>query len=93
MVALARAGRRVVRLSGGDAPSVARAEAEIAACRTAGFAVETVPVIPPLQGQAGRAGSARPGGDNANFERADKTATLPSPPPRGTPRRKRRGAP
>ena len=45
MVALARAGRRVVRLSGGDAPGVARAEAEIAACRAAGLAVEAVPGI------------------------------------------------
>jgi len=40
MIALAKAGRRVVRLSG---TSVAFAEAEIAACRAAGVAVEVVP--------------------------------------------------
>jgi uroporphyrin-III C-methyltransferase/precorrin-2 dehydrogenase/sirohydrochlorin ferrochelatase len=43
MIALARAGRRVVRLKGGDAPAVA----EIAACRAAGIAVEVVPGVTP----------------------------------------------
>jgi uroporphyrin-III C-methyltransferase / precorrin-2 dehydrogenase / sirohydrochlorin ferrochelatase len=50
MVALTRAGRRVVRLVGAEAASIARAEAEIAACRAAGVAVEMVPrVVPPPQ--------------------------------------------
>jgi uroporphyrin-III C-methyltransferase / precorrin-2 dehydrogenase / sirohydrochlorin ferrochelatase len=43
MVALARAGRRVVRLVSAEASSLARAEHEIAACRAAGVAVEVVP--------------------------------------------------
>jgi uroporphyrin-III C-methyltransferase/precorrin-2 dehydrogenase/sirohydrochlorin ferrochelatase len=46
MIALAEAGRRVVRLRGGDAASAARAESEIAACRAAGIAVEVVPGVP-----------------------------------------------
>jgi len=41
MIALARAGRCVVRLVGGEA-GIARAEAEIAACRAAGVAVELI---------------------------------------------------
>ena len=41
MVGLAKAGRRVVRLKGGD-PA---ADEEIAACRKAGIAVEAVPGI------------------------------------------------
>jgi uroporphyrin-III C-methyltransferase/precorrin-2 dehydrogenase/sirohydrochlorin ferrochelatase len=41
MVSLARAGRRVVRLTGGDG----RAGAEIAACRAAGIAVTVVPGV------------------------------------------------
>jgi len=51
IIALARAGRRVVRLV------TARAEAEIAACRAAGVTVEVVPpvVIPPPQGEGGDA--------------------------------------
>ncbi|MBV8753654.1 MAG: uroporphyrinogen-III C-methyltransferase [Hyphomicrobiales bacterium] len=42
LIALAKAGRHVVRLTG---PGVARAEAEIAACRTAGVTVEIVPTV------------------------------------------------
>jgi uroporphyrin-III C-methyltransferase/precorrin-2 dehydrogenase/sirohydrochlorin ferrochelatase len=43
MIALARAGRRVVRLVSAQAESIARAEEEIAACRAAGVMVEVVP--------------------------------------------------
>jgi uroporphyrin-III C-methyltransferase/precorrin-2 dehydrogenase/sirohydrochlorin ferrochelatase len=55
MVALAGAGRRVVHLVGGDEASRARAEAEIAACRVAGIAVEVVPgvLIPPPKPEGG----------------------------------------
>jgi siroheme synthase len=35
----------VVRLASGDAPSRARIESEIAACRAAGIAVEVVPGV------------------------------------------------
>jgi uroporphyrin-III C-methyltransferase / precorrin-2 dehydrogenase / sirohydrochlorin ferrochelatase len=62
MIALARAGRRVVRLCAGDEAGVARAEAEIAACRAAGIAVEVVPglLIPPTKGEGGE--RSEPGG-------------------------------
>ncbi len=71
-IGLARSGRRVVRLIGGDA--------DIAACRAAGIAVEVVPGVPPLKAEDGRARSARPGGArNAYSERAEGTPTLPSP--------------
>jgi uroporphyrin-III C-methyltransferase/precorrin-2 dehydrogenase/sirohydrochlorin ferrochelatase len=55
MVALAGAGRRVVHLVGSDEASRARAEAEIAACRVAGIAVEVVPgvLIPPPKPEGG----------------------------------------
>jgi uroporphyrin-III C-methyltransferase / precorrin-2 dehydrogenase / sirohydrochlorin ferrochelatase len=43
IIALARAGRRVVRLVSGQAESIARGEEEIAACRAAGVTVEVVP--------------------------------------------------
>jgi uroporphyrin-III C-methyltransferase / precorrin-2 dehydrogenase / sirohydrochlorin ferrochelatase len=42
MVELAKSGKRVVRLSSGDAMNSGTAEAEIAACRTAGIAVQIV---------------------------------------------------
>ena len=45
MITLARAGRRVVRLAGGDPMLSGRAGGEIAACRAAGIAVEVVPGI------------------------------------------------
>jgi len=44
MIALARAGRRVVRLVG-DAANFASAEAEIAACRAAGIATELISTV------------------------------------------------
>jgi uroporphyrin-III C-methyltransferase / precorrin-2 dehydrogenase / sirohydrochlorin ferrochelatase len=57
MIALARHGRRVVRLKGGDPMIFGRAGEEIAACRAAGIAVEVVPGISAAQGA--RAGSRR----------------------------------
>ncbi len=56
MVALARAGKRVVRLKGGDPMIFGRASEEIAACRAAGIAVEIVPGITAAQGAASRLG-------------------------------------
>jgi uroporphyrin-III C-methyltransferase/precorrin-2 dehydrogenase/sirohydrochlorin ferrochelatase len=56
MVSLARAGKRVVRLKGGDPLIFGRAGEEIAACRAAGIAVEIVPGISAAQGAASRLG-------------------------------------
>ncbi len=56
MVSLARAGKRVVRLKGGDPMIFGRAGEEIAACRAAGIAVEVVPGISAAQGAASRLG-------------------------------------
>jgi uroporphyrin-III C-methyltransferase/precorrin-2 dehydrogenase/sirohydrochlorin ferrochelatase len=52
MVSLAKAGRCVVRLKGGDPMLFGRADEEIAACRAAGIAVEVVPGITTAQGAA-----------------------------------------
>jgi uroporphyrin-III C-methyltransferase / precorrin-2 dehydrogenase / sirohydrochlorin ferrochelatase len=54
MISLARAGRRVVRLKGGDPMIFGRADEEIAACRAAGIGVEVVPGITTAQGAASR---------------------------------------
>jgi len=54
MISLAKAGRRVVRLKGGDPMIFGRADEEIAACRAAGVAVEAVPGITTAQGVASR---------------------------------------
>jgi uroporphyrin-III C-methyltransferase/precorrin-2 dehydrogenase/sirohydrochlorin ferrochelatase len=54
MIALAKAGRRVVRLKGGDPMIFGRADEEISACRTAGIKVEVVPGITTAQGAASR---------------------------------------
>jgi uroporphyrin-III C-methyltransferase / precorrin-2 dehydrogenase / sirohydrochlorin ferrochelatase len=54
MVSLARQGKRVVRLKGGDPLIFARAAEEIAACRAANIAVEVVPGITAAQGAAAR---------------------------------------
>ncbi len=54
MVSLAKAGRRVVRLKGGDPMIFGRANEEIAACRAAGITVEVVPGITTAQGAASR---------------------------------------
>jgi uroporphyrin-III C-methyltransferase/precorrin-2 dehydrogenase/sirohydrochlorin ferrochelatase len=56
MVGLAKAGRRVVRLKGGDPMIFGRAGEEIAACRKARVAVEVVPGITAAQGAASRLG-------------------------------------
>jgi uroporphyrin-III C-methyltransferase/precorrin-2 dehydrogenase/sirohydrochlorin ferrochelatase len=56
MVSLARAGKRVVRLKGGDPLIFGRAGEEIAVCRAAGLAVEIVPGISAAQGAAARLG-------------------------------------
>jgi uroporphyrin-III C-methyltransferase / precorrin-2 dehydrogenase / sirohydrochlorin ferrochelatase len=56
MVTLARAGKRVVRLKGGDPMIFGRATEEIAACRVAGIPVEVVPGISAAQGAASRLG-------------------------------------
>ena len=45
MVGLAKSGRRVVRLNGGDPTSAGHIEQTIAACRKAGIAVEVVPGV------------------------------------------------
>jgi uroporphyrin-III C-methyltransferase/precorrin-2 dehydrogenase/sirohydrochlorin ferrochelatase len=54
MITLAKAGRRVVRLKGGDPMIFGRADEEIAACRAAGVAIEVVPGITTAQGAASR---------------------------------------
>src|SRR5262249_14082858 len=56
MVTLARAGKRVVRLKGGDPMIFGRATEEIAACRAASIPVEVVPGISAAQGAASRLG-------------------------------------
>lgn len=56
MIKLASAGRRVVRLKGGDPLIFGRAGEEVAACQGAGIAVEIVPGISAAQGAAARLG-------------------------------------
>jgi uroporphyrin-III C-methyltransferase / precorrin-2 dehydrogenase / sirohydrochlorin ferrochelatase len=56
MIALAKSGKRVVRLKGGDPMIFGRAGEEIAACRAAGIAVEIVPGVTAAQGAAARLG-------------------------------------
>ncbi|MDP2409713.1 MAG: siroheme synthase CysG [Pseudolabrys sp.] len=56
MVSLARQGKRVVRLKGGDPLIFGRATEEIEACEAAGLAVEIVPGITAAQGAAARLG-------------------------------------
>ena len=52
MVSLARNGKRVVRLKGGDPMIFGRASEEIEACRDAGLSVEVVPGVTAAQGAA-----------------------------------------
>jgi len=54
MISLAKAGRRVVRLKGGDPMIFGRADEELAACRAAGLAIDVVPGITTAQGAASR---------------------------------------
>ncbi len=54
MVSLAKAGRRVVRLKGGDPMIFGRADEEIAACRAAGIDVDVVPGVTAAQAAASR---------------------------------------
>jgi uroporphyrin-III C-methyltransferase / precorrin-2 dehydrogenase / sirohydrochlorin ferrochelatase len=54
MVALAKGGRQVVRLKGGDGTTFDRGGGEIAACRAAGITVEIVPGIAVAQAAAAR---------------------------------------
>src|SRR5712675_2394880 len=56
MISLAKAGKRVVRLKGGDPMIFGRAGEEIEACRAAGIAVDVVPGITAAQGAASRLG-------------------------------------
>jgi uroporphyrin-III C-methyltransferase/precorrin-2 dehydrogenase/sirohydrochlorin ferrochelatase len=52
MIGLAKSGRRVVRLKGGDPMIFGRATEEIEACRNAHVAIEVVPGITAAQGAA-----------------------------------------
>jgi len=61
MVGLAKQGKRVVRLKGGDPLIFARAGEEIAACKEAAIAVDVVPGITAAQGAASRLGIALTG--------------------------------
>jgi uroporphyrin-III C-methyltransferase/precorrin-2 dehydrogenase/sirohydrochlorin ferrochelatase len=58
MVSLAKQGKRVVRLKGGDPLIFGRAAEEIAACEAAKIAVAVVPGITSVQGAASRLGIA-----------------------------------
>jgi uroporphyrin-III C-methyltransferase / precorrin-2 dehydrogenase / sirohydrochlorin ferrochelatase len=58
MVSLAKQGKRVVRLKGGDPLIFGRAAEEIAACQAANIAVDVVPGITAAQGAAARLGIA-----------------------------------
>jgi uroporphyrin-III C-methyltransferase/precorrin-2 dehydrogenase/sirohydrochlorin ferrochelatase len=56
MVGLAKQGKRVVRLKGGDPLIFGRAAEEIAACKAANIAVDVVPGITAVQGAAAKLG-------------------------------------
>jgi len=58
MVNLAKQGKRVVRLKGGDPLIFGRAAEEIAACEAANISVDVVPGITSVQGAAARLGIA-----------------------------------
>jgi uroporphyrin-III C-methyltransferase/precorrin-2 dehydrogenase/sirohydrochlorin ferrochelatase len=67
MVSLAKQGKRVIRLKGGDPLIFGRAAEEIEACRTANIAVDVVPGISAAQGAAAKLGI--PLTDRANSRR------------------------
>jgi uroporphyrin-III C-methyltransferase/precorrin-2 dehydrogenase/sirohydrochlorin ferrochelatase len=67
MVSLAKQGKRVVRLKGGDPLIFGRAAEEIEACRAANIAVDIVPGISAAQGAAAKLGI--PLTDRANSRR------------------------
>jgi uroporphyrin-III C-methyltransferase/precorrin-2 dehydrogenase/sirohydrochlorin ferrochelatase len=54
MVRLAKSGKHVVRLKGGDPMVFGRAGEEISACRAAGIPVEVIPGVTAAQGAAAR---------------------------------------
>lgn len=54
MISLAKRGKRVVRLKGGDPMIFGRAGEELDACRKAGIATEVVPGVTAAQGAASR---------------------------------------
>ena len=54
MVALAKQGKRVVRLKGGDPLNFSHAAEQIAACRASGVAIEVVPGLGAAQAAAAR---------------------------------------
>jgi uroporphyrin-III C-methyltransferase/precorrin-2 dehydrogenase/sirohydrochlorin ferrochelatase len=56
MVSLAKAGKRVVRLKGGDPMIFGRGGEEVHACRAAGISIEVVPGITAAQAVASRLG-------------------------------------
>jgi uroporphyrin-III C-methyltransferase/precorrin-2 dehydrogenase/sirohydrochlorin ferrochelatase len=56
MVSLARQGKRVIRLKGGDPLIFGRAAEEIEACRAAHIAVDVIPGISAAQGAAAKLG-------------------------------------
>src|SRR5512135_3100847 len=56
MVGLAKQGKRVVRLKGGDPLIFGRASEEIAACQAANIAIDVVPGITAAQGAAAKLG-------------------------------------
>ena len=104
MVSLAKQGKRVVRLKGGDPLIFGRAGEEIDACRAAGIAVEVVPGITAAQGAAARLGLPLTGRRQARRlqyvtghakdgglpDDIDWQASpIPPPPPRSTCRRAR----